>query len=205
MHGLLSALLLATALPPPPAPQPMGGDRTAHHHVSGLLLRLDLGVGYMSSSLDSQPSLTVKGAGPELGLLVGGLISENLVLGGHVWVVGSISPTLQQGSLNVATNTDTSNTLVALGPNITYYIMPANVYLSATAALTRLSLTTSAGTGTSDAGFGMHLAMGKEWWMSERWGLGLAGQFMFSTNSDRNGGPHISTLAGGLAMSATFN
>jgi hypothetical protein len=209
MHKIFVALLLAASLPrlaaAQPQPQPIHGDTTAYRHDRGFLLRLDLGVGYMKSSIDASPSLGIKGAGPEFGLLLGGPIAENLVIGGHLWIVGSISPTLEQGSLSASTNTDTSNTLVALGPNITYYLMPANAYLSVSPSITRLSITTGQSTGTSDAGFGMQLAVGKEWWVSGNWGLGLAGQFMFSTNNDRDGGPQITTLAGALAMSATFN
>jgi hypothetical protein len=209
MNGILTALVVATTLPAPmaaqPPPQHVLGDPMAHRHDRGFLLRLDVGVGYMNSSIDTQPSMAVKGAGPEFGLVVGGPIHDNLILGGHLWIMGSLSPTLEQGSVSVGTNSDTSNTLVALGPNVTYYIMPANVYFSVTPALTRLSLTTNQGSGTSDAGFGMHFAVAKEWWVAERWGLGVAAQFMFSSNDDRNDGPKISTLAGGLAMSVTFN
>ncbi len=209
MHELIAALVLTASAPSPAAalaqPQPVKVDPTAHRHDRGLMLRLDLGVGYLSSSLDTSPSLTVKGAGPEFGLLVGGPVSENFILGGHLWVIGSLSPTIQQGSAEAETDGDTSSTLVGIGLNLTYYLMPANVYLSATPSLTRLGFKWSGGSASSDAGFGMHLALGKEWWVSEHWGLGLAGQFMFSSNDDRNDGPHISSLAGALALSATFN
>jgi hypothetical protein len=211
MHIPLAALVLAASALSPAGvlaqaqPQPVKLDPTAYRHDRGLMLRLDLGVGYLNASLDTSPTLTVKGAGPELGVVVGGPVSENFILGGHLWVVGSISPTIQQGSVEVGTNDDTSSTLVGIGLNLTYYLMPANVYLSATPSLTRLGLTWNGVSGSSEAGFGMHLALGKEWWVSEHWGLGLAGQFMFSSNDDRNGGPHISSLAGALALSATFN
>jgi len=53
----------------------------------------------------------------------------------------------------------------------------------------------------------MKLAVGKEWWVSDNWALGLNGQFAFSSNDDSEeaGAPNWDTIWFGAAFSATFN
>jgi hypothetical protein len=64
----------------------------------------------------------------------------------------------------------------------------------------------STGTFESDNGLGAKVMLGKEWWVSENWGLGIGGQ-VFYANCDRglNGSKDIKTLAYGLLFSATYN
>ena len=55
-------------------------------------------------------------------------------------------------------------------------------------------------------GFGATLSVGKEWWVSERWGVGIAGQFSFGSNKDKGPGspPTWTTITPALAFSASF-
>jgi hypothetical protein len=57
--------------------------------------------------------------------------------------------------------------------------MPQNAYVSATLAVTRQSLKLNGTQSDTDTGFGGQLAAGKEWWVSDHWGLGVAGKFTF--------------------------
>jgi hypothetical protein len=98
-------------------------------------------------------------------------------------------------------------TLVGVGPNLTYYFMPVNMYASATAAFTRINLTTGNFTGDSAWGLGTRLSLGKEWWVSDHWGLGLAGHFSYSANKSdtTDTAQMINTWGVGLSFSATYN
>jgi hypothetical protein len=75
---------------------------------------------------------------------------------------------------------DTTFTALHLGGGVTYWVMPANVYLGASLGIARSSVEgTPVRIGievptadASDLGAGLHLAAGKQWWVSRRVGLG---------------------------------
>ncbi len=136
---------------------------------------------------------------------VGTALSENLILAGHVWVVGPVSPEVTTGSQTVSSNGDT--TLVGMGPELTYYFTPSNVFVSACPAITKLTRRTGGTTTETDFAFGGYLAAGKEWWVADHWGLGIAAQLMFGVNEDQppNSASTWTTFGGGLAFSATYH
>jgi hypothetical protein len=196
----------AQATPPPAGPRPAPGapeDSTVHRHL-GFALRLDGGIGGMGiqapASADSRGS-----ASGGMGIVIGGAVAENVILGGDLWGVGMF------GGWNMMQGGGTGHGLGGLGLNVTYYFMPVNVYVSASPSVTTLtsmthSTTTSATNVASSAGFGAKLSVGKEWWVGEHWGLGLAGQFFASWNGSQGAVSGTwTTLAGGVAFSATYN
>lgn len=183
------------------APPPYGS--TIHRHL-GFAMRLDAGPGYTSTSASAFDA-SMKGGSFAFGLVLGGAVSEDFILGGDIWGTTVFSPTLTQGSLSVSTS-NSSFSLTGFGLNLTYYFMPANVYVSLSPSLTTVSLTVGGASGSTDLGFGMKLAVGKEWWISDHWGLGVAGQFFFASNKDKGTNPPTwSTTAFALALSATYN
>ena len=92
--------------------------------------------------------------------------------------------------------------LSGVGLNVTYYT-PSNFYFSATPSVTVLNVETDDEDYETDAGFGVRVAIGKEWWVGDEWGLGLNGQFALSSNEDE--GETWTTTWVGIAFSATFN
>jgi hypothetical protein len=183
------------------SPPPYGS--TIHRHL-GFALRLDLGPGYTSSSA-SAVDASMKGASGAFGLVLGGAVSEDFILGADIWGTTAFSPTLTQGGLSVSPG-NASFSLIGYGVNLTYYFMPANIYISLSPSLTTVSLDIGGASGSTDLGFGMKLAVGKEWWVSDHWGLGVAGQFFFASNKDKGFDPPTwSTTAFAVAFSATYN
>ena len=194
-----------------PAPQLIAPPRdpTLHRHF-GFFLRPDLGVGYMATSEPTGTALgdmTVSGLAGVFGFAIGGAIQENVILAAHVYDGVIVNPTVSLSSGQSATASNASLTMVGIGPEFTYYWMPSNVYFSGTLALTRISLTANGTDTSSNVGFGMRLAVGKEWWVSDHWGLGLAGHATSSWNQDSGGGnqPTLTTWAFAIAFSATYN
>jgi hypothetical protein len=184
-------------------------DTTIHRHL-GFFLRPDLGVGYMTSSAPTGTSagdLTVSGPSGVFGFVIGGTLTENVILGAHLYDSVVVNPTVSLSTGQSASSSNTSLTMYGIGPEFTYYWMPSNVYLSATAALTRLAMSANGRDSTSNVGFGMRVAVGKEWWVSDHWGLGLVGQTSFSSNQDSGSGnpPTITTWVFSLSFSATYN
>jgi len=146
------------------------------------------------------------GLAGELGLALGGAVAENVLVGGHLWGVSMVSPTINSGGVAIPTGGDFSVTLFGIGPSFDYYFMPHNVYLTVTPSLTWLRFSDDFASFDSAAGFGTRFALGKEWWVTGHWGIGLAGWFAFSFNrEDAGGGPTWRTFAGGLSFSTTFD
>jgi len=67
-------------------------DDTINRHV-GFFIRPELGGGYLSSTVGDT---TISGGAGMLGVVIGGAISENLVLAGHYYGVGISNPQLSQ-------------------------------------------------------------------------------------------------------------
>ena len=191
---------------PPVATTPSTApDPTIHRHL-GFFLRLDIGVGYLHSSTESR---TASGVSAPLGFAIGGAVTENLIIAAEGWG-SATSPSVTSNGQTV--NTGAAGLAVgAFGLNITYYLMPANIYFSVTPAITALGLSGNLNGGKfgdvdSRGGFGLKLAVGKEWWVSDHWGLGLAVEFIFSSNKETGTNPPTwTTLGGGLTFSATYN
>lgn len=181
-----------------PGPPP---DSTVHRHL-GFFFRVDVGVGYLHSSTGAR---SISGVGVPLGFAVGGAVTENLILAAEGWGTGAPGPSQTSGG---TTSTTVGSTLAlgAFGLNVTYYFMPANIYLSVTPAITSLNIIDYTGNVEGTAGFGLKVALGKEWWVSNHWGLGLAVEFSFATNKQA-GTNSLSwtTFGGGLVFSATYN
>jgi hypothetical protein len=53
-------------------------------------------------------------------------------------------------------------------------LLPANIYVSIAPGISRLQLTSLGNSAETNYGFGAKLAIGKEWWVGDHWGLGVA-------------------------------
>lgn len=168
----------------------------------GFFLQMDLGFGGMASKQDSGSSeLEASGGAGEFSIALGGAIRENLILAGQAWAVAVDEPEIEVNGRDFGTS-DATLTLSGFGLNVTYYL-PSNFYFSATPSLTTLTVESDGDESETDTGFGLRLAVGKEWWVSDNWGLGLNGQAILSSNDDE--GDTWSTAWVGIAFSATFN
>jgi hypothetical protein len=92
----------------------------------------------------------------------------------------------------------------SLSLGISYYFMPENIYLS-------MSFESPEGgsyKSSANNGFGLQVSLGKEWWMSKNWGLGLALNISYDYFSKTYSGDPITPLhifTFGLSFSATYN
>jgi hypothetical protein len=190
-----------------PRPGTLLADNTINRHF-GFFIRPDIGFGYLTST-ESTPSgdATVSGFAGLAGVSIGGAIAENVILSAHVYDAVSSNPTVSLGGSSQNTS-NTSVTMFGVGPELTYYFMPNNVYLSGTVALSRMSSSVNGTDASTDWGFGSRVTLGKEWWVSQHWGLGLSGHISYAINNDPNangGGQPLSSWALGAAFSATYN
>lgn len=180
-------------------------DPTVHRHL-GFFIRPDVGFGYAQTSASSGSNTSkLSGGAGFVGVAIGGAVAENVILAGNLFGVGVSQPTLTvNGSSSSTSSTDTG--LGGVGLEVDYYFMPVNLYLGATLAATKQTLTASGRRYETGTGVGAILAVGKEWWVSDHWGLGLAGKLLLSSNQDTGTNPPTWNAAGLSAVfSATYN
>ena len=191
---LLTLTLAATALAGP------------RDHADGFFLRLSGGAGSTGSSLsDGTDKLEFSGSGGDLNIAIGGIVAPNLALHGTLYGWSASDPTMK---FNGADITDISGTLTAagVGAGLTYWFMPVNMYLSGTVGSGGLELDLNGGLdGKSDRGLILDLTLGKEWWVGDSWGLGLAGGLIYHSFPDPDISENWSGTSFTLRFSATMN
>ena len=194
------ALLVSSAA----SAQAAAGEEDGAHRHRGLFLRLEAGGGYLRSSATVDGlAASISGPAGSVGISLGGNFQENWSVFGHLSWSAAPSPTV---SLADSSGTQSLSSFLSWGPGVNYYFMPSNVYASAMVLLTGLFATSRSGdSGSSEIGLGFKLAVGKEWWVGDRWGLGVAGQFSFGSNQDQGSPSHWKTISPALAFSATFD
>ena len=182
------------------AAQAQGRGQAQTH--DGFYLQLDLGGGFLKSSLEDF-DIDLEGGAGQFGIALGAAVTPNFIVAGHLWGATVSDPDVSTpiGSGQA----DGTLTLSGIGVQLTYYFMPANVYVQATPSMTTLTADDGSNSSSTDNGFGMRLAVGKEWWVSHNWALGLNAQAAFASNNDGGVPADWQTTWFGVAFSATYN
>lgn len=210
--GLALALTL-TSLPAGAAPPPPDKHTpySAFNH-NGFLMRLSAGFGYTRASQDSSDgSLVLAGGGGMASVAFGAVIAKNLALNLDIFGSSAFKPAVVVDGADIGDASNTTVSVGAVGLGVTYYLMPANVYVALSFGAAKGRIETRARTilGTvvfaadSDVGFAVNVMVGKEWWVGREWGIGVAGQFIIGTLPASGGDIH--PMAVGVALTATFN
>jgi hypothetical protein len=197
MRTLIAMLAIGTAAVPARA------DGPQQHR--GFFLRMDTGPGYLYMRAKT-PDVTIQGSGGSLGVAIGGAIAENLILHAEALVIGTHEPDFEQKGASYNSRYDSAD-FTGIGPGLTYYFMPVNLYLSGTLAIVQAHYHDGRDLRTRD-GLGLSLMVGKEWWVSANWGLGIAARLFGGAMKDRDiVDDHSRWNAGSFAVlfSATYN
>lgn len=181
-------------------------------HDTGFFMRLAGGFGYGRAALDDSTETTFSGLGGMVDLAFGGTISPNLALHVDLFGASMFEPSVEVGGRDQGDAENTTMSVGGLGIGVTGYIMPANLYLSGAVGVGVGNIRTrfAFGGGTfeieesTDPGLAINLMIGKEWIISRRWGIGLAGQVVIAT-LDTDTGVGLSVLGFGVLFSATMN
>jgi hypothetical protein len=170
---------------------------------------LHLGGGFtrVSGADAAGNSLRASGGSLSFGLALGGAIAPNLIIFGSLFYSVAADPDVTIGGVGAGLS-NPSVLVVGIGPGIAYYLEPINLYLSATVAFVGSELDDQNGTpiAESKAGIGVQVVVGKEWWVSQNWGLGLAGEIVAGSMTDKNDSNLTWTASTtSLVFSATYN
>lgn len=159
------------------APQRAPAHRSPKPAHRGPQLRVGIGYGgvYAHQGLPGG-SDEISGGAYGLQLALGEMVLDSLALQLDFALLHA--PGAERGVLN-----STRFTALNLGVGLTYWLMPENVYLSGGLGLSTSAVEASPlriaeveipDVEASGVGLGLHLALGKQWWVSRRVGLGLS-------------------------------
>jgi hypothetical protein len=186
------------------------------HEHDGFYLRLATGPSMLHASWhEGGNDWSISGLGIALAMALGVSITPNLVLYGEI--TGSVAIDPSQRCNGVATTlTDYDVSLAGRGVGAAYYLVPANLYFSGTLAVFRLTKgyrgpssgqrsDSHDGAIITNNGIGAAFIVGREWWLSTNWGLGLAGIVHVASMKVTNDDSRATAGALSLLLSATYN
>lgn len=209
------------AQPGPAAPDTQARARGVRTH-DGVYLRLQLGASYTSlSSSINGADRSLAGLGTGLGIAIGGALDPHVILYGtfidstavapHRTLGGDVSDGPHGRIRNVVENAGFGSARVlAAGPGVAYYL-DSNLFVAGSLLGSMLFVQDLyGGFGTrSNLGLTFEGQVGKEWWVSDNWALGLSGRALLGLMKDQPlSNESVTTLrlaAFSLLFSATFN
>lgn len=181
-------------------------DSLPHTH-DGFFLRLSLGFGYESLSMEDDEGTTVDlsgfGGGSSIG--IGGMVAQNLAVNADLFASTVVSPTVSQDGEELGEAEDSSVSLVGLGVGVTYWVMPLNLYLAGAIGIGQASISVEGTTFEADWGLAVNALVGKEFWVGDEWGIGVAAQLIWSNVPTEVDTVDASYFAFNILFSATYN
>ncbi|HAH24648.1 MAG TPA: hypothetical protein DCL77_13005 [Prolixibacteraceae bacterium] len=167
------------------------------------------------NSYGSASTLNMSGTGGVFDLKIGGAIKENLILHAAIISNAVTGPTLETTSNMHITTVKAPDTFgvgeAMWGVGVTYYVMPSNILVSGTLGLGKFSLTDTKDSNnniTTEGGLSVQLKLGKEWWVSKNWGLGVGltyGATKVTNESTGNPTEELGSNRFGILFNTTFN
>ncbi len=186
------------------------------HTHDGFFLRFGLGGGVARTSIPlDDDKLVYSGTSIPVNLAIGAAIRPNLILFGEA-IVHEMSSPERKFANETQTASSTNLSIQGVGPGLAYYFMPVNIYVSGSLLIHKVTFNHDGHDKSGDmttVGFAGNLMVGKEWWVSHDWGVGLALQAMLGgarnrAHNDASGSlieDRWTSMAMGLLMSATYN
>lgn len=195
LAGMLLAATAAAVVPEPSEAPAQWAPSLAETH-DGLYFHLAAGLGFgQQANPDGRADFLESSSGRSLNLAVGGAVRRNLLVGVRYFAAIPSVGGLWSGTWGVR----------GFAADVTWYLGPRNVHLGVAPAVTWL---TSQNGADASRGAGLRLAAGREWWVSDSWGIGLALEYLGSLNRALrvDGSAHLAASHWlGLALTATYN
>lgn len=185
------------------------GKPGAHRH-DGFFLRAQLGFGGGDTVIEDYAGddLETSGTATTFTLQIGYAIFDNFIL--FFENGASVMPGSKLTHPLAITEAQKKNdvTISTFGLGVSWYWMPYNIYIAPVLSLSVTKYDGAMLEGDSRGGSGLSLSIGKEWWVSDNWGLGVA-LFIFGggdTVKDQDGVKYdMSSSVIGIMFTATYN
>jgi hypothetical protein len=189
-------------------PAPSYGAWYGYHQHDGFFMRVTAGLGYLSASENQNGAdVTYSGLGESYSVALGGTIAPNLILYGEFLGTSITNASWSSGG-RTQDYSYLDLTQFGFGPGLAYYVEPINLYLSGTLTFTKIYFSDTSTANPIDntsPGIGLSFTVGKEWWVTPDWGIGIAGQFHVASMNDPTYDSRMRTVVLSLLFSATYN
>jgi hypothetical protein len=166
--------------------------KAGYHQHKGFYLSASFGPNFagIKDEVVGDYNYDFNGTGAQFDLKIGGAIKENLILHATIIANSMTGPKITSNGSSQNTSNNLALGEAMFGVGITYYVMPSNIFLSSSVGLGNFTLIDNdkKTTVSSDRGFSMQLKVGKEWWVSRKWGLGVALTYGKTQLTNRPGG-----------------
>lgn len=192
--------------------RPFNPNSGRRHDPGHFFVRLSGGFGFSSAAFDDGADTTLSGLGGMGSFKFGATIAPNVALGVDLFGLNMFEPSVEQNGVDLGNAEGTRASVGAIGLGGTFYVMPANLYIAASAGVGlgtiefrgRFGNVVVTSKEDSRPGFAANIMVGKEWWVSRKWGLGLAGQLVYA-NLQTDNDVGFGVFGVGLLFSATMN
>ena len=180
---------------------------SGRHEHEGLFLHALIGPSFILATTTADgEDLSASGGGATLRLSAGYNVARNLVVFAELFGDVTVSPTFEAGDV-MEEPEDTAFGVSGIGAGLAYYF-GGNFYVSGSVDVVSLSLEYEEGgrtvTRVSDEGLGGNVSLGREFWVSDGWAIGVAMQAFLGSVP---GGDERDWTVGafGAGLSATFD
>jgi len=186
-------------------------QETGFHQHDGFYLSMALGpvFGSIKNETNYIGNQEYSGTGAQFDFKIGGAISENFIIHASLISSSMVGPKVSGDSGSGQASNDLSLGEAMIGAGITYYFMPSNFFLSGSIGSGNFSIMDKNNdvTVSTSRGLAFQLKLGKEWWVSKNWGLGISVTYG-KTNLTNKGSGMVEKLNSnriGILFNTTFN
>jgi len=189
-------------IPPPPSTRPASPPITPQ---SGFWLRANIGYSPLAVMKSNDDDEITGGAGAVV-LSLGKFINEQFVVYGEI--IGDVitGPDLKSGGMTYSGDEDLTASMTGVGVGIGYYLIPNSVFAGISLSLATLTIEHQGlgWEGATNPGIGVGFQIGKDFQISRKVMLGVAGHGFLATMKDADGGPQWTSTALGITASFTW-
>jgi hypothetical protein len=182
----------------------------------GFFLNFALGFGYQGLDYEGEDDedmyeASTSGLAFDMSYRIGGRIAPFTVLHATVLRVSNLSELetemTSNGKTEYISTSDYSASMFLYGVGVTYFIPPRNYYVSGSVGLALFTMEDDDDyiKASSSLGLGFQLLAGKEWWISENWGIGIAVAMSYGSADDKDDAGEMSAFGINFFITATYN
>ena len=158
--------------------------RFGRYEHDGFMFRGSIGLGWGSANFepDEGADYEIYGSALSLAVDIGTSVLPSLSVHGRLATTIMVEPRASyDGSSAGIVAKDSSLVTGLIGGGVTWYLMPLNLYVTGALGLTNLVFRYGdERSSQTELGLALNLDVGKEWWLEEDWGLGVAARVWIS-------------------------
>jgi hypothetical protein len=187
------------------APSQEGQAVVVQKPGTGFWLRVNLG-GSPLATMTSAADDKISGAAGAFVLSIGAFLSDRFTLYGEIIGDSIIGPELTSGGFTYSGDEDLSATMAGIGIGVGYYLVPRSVFagISVSMATMRMEHKTLRLEANTNPGIGVGFQLGKDFRISRKVLLGIAGHAFLATMKDKGNGPQWNASAFGITAALTY-